>query len=122
MSYVAKRSTEDGYRGCPFINFCAEFPDPAHPGRRVAKATMQGVRERFLNLAEALRAPDPERLADGLLILFEGAYGLSQTYGGGPNGPGHRIVWASEMLVEAQFGDASAKGPKRTSKAPARRR
>src|SRR5215813_9037647 len=27
MTYIAERTTEDGYRGCPFINFCAEFPD-----------------------------------------------------------------------------------------------
>src|SRR5579871_484031 len=38
MAHLAQRTTQRGYRGCPFINFSAEFPDPAHPGRQVAKA------------------------------------------------------------------------------------
>ena len=61
------------------------------------------ARERFLRLAEALNVPEPERLADSLLLLLEGAYGISQTLGGGPDGVGHSVVWASEMLVEAQL-------------------
>jgi len=32
MTYVAERTTQDGYRGCPFINFCAEFPDTSIRG------------------------------------------------------------------------------------------
>jgi AcrR family transcriptional regulator len=120
MSYVARRTAEEGYRGCPFINFSAEFPDPAHPGRGIARATMQALRERFLRLAKALDVPQPKRLADGFLLLFEGAYGLSQTLGGGADSAVHQIVWASEMLVEAQF--ANAKGSKRERTVPARRR
>lgn len=122
MTYVAERSTEEGYRGCPFINFCAEFPDPAHPGHRIAKATMAGLRKRFLKLAEALRAPEPAKLADGLLLLLEGAYGLSQTFGAGADSPGHQIVWAAEMLVDAQFASAKARASKPRRAAPTRRR
>ncbi len=113
MTYVAKRTAEAGYRGCPFINFSAEFPDPAHPGRAIARETMRALRERFLNLAEALDVPEPKRLADGFLLLVEGAYGLSQTLGGGAESAGHQIVWASEMLVEVQFLKARAKGGRR---------
>ena len=113
MTYVATRTTEDGYRGCPFINFCAEFPDPAHPGREVSQATMRSLRERFLRLAKALQVPEPKRLADGLLLLMEGAYGISQTLGGGADGVGHSVVWASEMLVDAQFGDGKSRAAKR---------
>jgi AcrR family transcriptional regulator len=108
MTYIAERTTRDGYRGCPFINFCAEFPDASHPGRRAAQATMKALRERFLRLAEALRVPEPQQLADGFLLLVEGAYGLSQTLGGGPDGVGHSIVWASETLVEAQVAKSKA--------------
>jgi AcrR family transcriptional regulator len=103
MTYIAERTTQEGYRGCPFINFCGEFPDPCHPGRRVAVATKNALRERFLRLAEALGAPEAPQLADGLLLLLEGAYATSQTVGGGPTGVGHAIVWASEALVEAQL-------------------
>lgn len=108
MAYVAERTTRGGYRGCPFINYCAEFPDAAHPGRAVATATKRALRERFLRLAEALRVPEPRRLADSFLLLVEGAYGISQTLGGGSDGPGHSIGWASEVLVEAQLAAANS--------------
>jgi hypothetical protein len=64
--------------------------------------------ERFLRLAETLRAPEPQQLADGFLLLVEGAYGISQTLGGGPGGVGHSVVWASEMLVDAQVAKSRA--------------
>jgi AcrR family transcriptional regulator len=119
MTYIGERTTRDGYRGCPFINFCAEFPDVAHPGRAVAAATKQALRERFRRLAEALRVPQPKRLADSFLLLVEGAYGISQTLGGATDGPGHSLVWASEMLVEAQLAAIKSKASKRDR--PARR-
>ncbi len=115
MAYIAERTTEDGYRGCPFINFCAEFPDPSHPGRRVAQAIKQALRERFVRLAEALQAPQPQHLADSFLLLVEGAYGISQTLGGGPEGVGRSVVWAGEMLVTAQRTAAKPKPPKHVS-------
>jgi AcrR family transcriptional regulator len=102
MTYVIDRTTQDGYRGCPFINFSAEFPDPDHPGRRVARATKQALRERFERIARALCVPKPQQLADGLLLLVEGAYAISQTFGGGANSPGHALIWAAEGLVAAQ--------------------
>lgn len=113
MTYIEERTTRDGYRGCPFINFCAEFPDAAHPGRAVAAATKRALRERFLRIAEALRVPQPKRLADSFLLLVEGAYGISQTLGGGRDGPGQSVVWASEMLVEAQLAATKSKPSKR---------
>jgi AcrR family transcriptional regulator len=120
MTYIARRTTRECYRGCPFINFCAEFPDPAHPGRAVASATKGALRARFLRLAEALRAPEPKRLADGFLLLVEGAYGLSQTLGGGAGGAGHAVVWAGEMLVAAARSEAAE--PARPGGRPARSR
>jgi AcrR family transcriptional regulator len=113
MTYIADRTTKEGYRGCPFINFCAEFPDASHPGRRVAQATKRALHERFLRLAEALRVPQPKQLADGFLLLVEGAYAISQTLGGGRNGVGHSIVSASEALVDAQTEATRSKSAKR---------
>jgi AcrR family transcriptional regulator len=116
MTYIEERTTQEGYRGCPFINFCAEFPDVAHPGRAVTAATKRALRERFLRLAEALRVPEPKRLADSFLLLVEGAYGISQTLGGGSDGPGYSIVWASEMLLESQLAATKSKASKRNAR------
>jgi AcrR family transcriptional regulator len=101
MTYIAQRTTQPGYRGCPFINYCAEFPEASHPGHQVAEANKHEMRRRFVLIAEELRAPEPQRLADALLLLVEGAYAISQTLGG-RKGPGHELVWAANALVEAQ--------------------
>jgi AcrR family transcriptional regulator len=101
MTYIAKRTTQAGYRGCPFINFCGEFADPGHPGRKVADTNKREMRRRFVTIAEALRARDPKTLADGLLLLVEGAYAISQTMSHG-KGPGLALAWAAEALVDAQ--------------------
>jgi AcrR family transcriptional regulator len=116
MSYLAQRTGQPGYRGCPFINYCAEFPEVSHPGRRVAESNKREMRRRFAEIAEALGAPRPKQLADSLLLLVDGAYAISQTLGG-PHGPGQAIVWAAEALVDAQIGTAKGRSsaPSRSS-------
>jgi len=108
LSYVVDRTTAAGYRGCPFINFRAEFPDSAHAGHEVAKANKREMRARLCQIAEAMEARQPKQLADGLLLLIEGTYAISQTLGGGRGGPGHALIWAAEALVEAQSGRRKA--------------
>jgi AcrR family transcriptional regulator len=108
MRYLAERTTRPGYRGCPFVNFCAEFPERSHPGRRVAQANKREMRKRFLKLAETLGAREPSMLADELLLLVEGAYAISQTLGSAKGGadkaPGRVLVSAAAALVAAQVG------------------
>ena len=107
MTYLAERTTQEGYLGCPFINYCAEFREADHPGRRVAAAVKREMRQRFLAIAEALGAPRPQLLADGLLLLVEGAYAISQTLSAGRDGPGQALAWSAEALVAAQVGPAA---------------
>jgi len=101
MSYVAQRTTKPGYRGCPYISYCGEFPDHSHPGHRVAEANKREWRGRLLRITEGIGAREPKRLADVLMLLVEGAYALSQTLTGA-GAPGRAIVWAAEALVENQ--------------------
>jgi AcrR family transcriptional regulator len=101
MRYLAHRTTQPGYRGCPFINYCAEFPDATHPGHQVVEANKREMRRRFLGIARALGVARPMQLADGLLLLVEGTYAISQTLGG-RQGPGGAILKAAEALVEAE--------------------
>jgi AcrR family transcriptional regulator len=100
MNYLAHRTTQPGYRGCPFINYSAEFPDVSHPGHRVVEANKREMRRRFVEISEALRVADPKQLADGLLLLVEGTYAISQTLGG-RKGPGAAIAHTAEALVRA---------------------
>jgi hypothetical protein len=89
------------YRGGPFINYRAEFPEPPNPGGHVAEANKREMRRRFVDIAEALGAQEPKQLEDGLLLLVEGAHAISQTVGD-PKGAGKALVPAAEALVAAQ--------------------
>jgi AcrR family transcriptional regulator len=102
MEHLAERTTQPGYRGCPYINYCGEFADRSHPGHRVAQANKREWRRRLLRAARALGAGEPKRLADGLMLLVEGAYAISQTLGGRA-GPGKTIVWAARALIDAEL-------------------
>jgi AcrR family transcriptional regulator len=102
MDLLARRTTQAGYRGCPFINYANEFPDPSHPGRRVVEANKREWRRRLTVITEALGAPKPKVLADSLLLLVEGAYAISQTLGG-PKGPGAAISAAAKAMVEGEM-------------------
>jgi len=102
MKYLADWTTRPGYRGCPFINYCAEFPDASHPGRKVSDDTMREMRQRFLRIAESLGVARPRQLADSLLLLVEGAYAISQTLSD-PDGPGRALIWAARALTDSQL-------------------
>jgi AcrR family transcriptional regulator len=64
--------SEPGFRGCPFISACAE----ARPGSTTEEAAEEyraWVRALFVALAKEANATDPERLAQQLVLLYDGA-------------------------------------------------
>lgn len=98
MTFVAESATTPGYRGCPFINYSAEFPDPSHPGHRIAEANRIEMRRRLVEYAKSMKVTHPLKLADGLLLLIDGAYASSQTLGG-PKGPAAALTWAADAII-----------------------
>lgn len=100
MAHVAGRSTAPRYRGCPFINFTAEFPDPAHPGHRIVEQNKREMRQRLVDLSKAIGAVRPSQLADALFLLIEGAYASSQTLGGHA-GPAATLPAAADALIDS---------------------
>jgi len=62
-----------GFRGCPFVNTATELADPGHPARRVARDYKLRLRDYFARQAERGGAEDPQRLADQLIVVFDGA-------------------------------------------------
>ena len=98
---LAKKIASPSYRGCPFVNTATEFPDPDHPGRAVALANKRALRVRFRALAAAAGARDPDRLADQLQLLMDGAYATGPLLGGADSGGA--LVAAAEALIAAQL-------------------
>jgi AcrR family transcriptional regulator len=73
FAVLAESCATPGFRGCPFINATAEYPDPAHPGRRVADAHRQWVRELLAELAAEAGVAEPGALAARLILLYDAA-------------------------------------------------
>jgi len=68
----------EGFRGCAFINTATDLADPAHPARAVARAYKEQLRDFFAATAREGGARDPDKLAEQLLILFDGAMVTAQ--------------------------------------------
>jgi len=96
---MADRATQKGYRGCGLSNAVVEYPDPKHPGRKVAVGHKEQLRARLRDLTRAMDARKPKRLADSLLLLMEGAFVTSQLFG--PDGPAGAARGAAEALIDA---------------------
>jgi AcrR family transcriptional regulator len=97
IDFLADRTTTPGYRGCPFMNSAIEFPDPDSPEHRSAVTMKQEVRGRLRELCTPLTS-EPERLADELLLLTEGAYAAAHTLGG-KDGPARSLPRAARALL-----------------------
>ncbi len=80
---LARRASADDYRGCPFVNVSAEFPDASHPARQCVSRNKTKLIARLNELATEAGARDPSELANALALLIEGVYAASQTYGPG---------------------------------------
>ena len=96
---LTERATQKNYRGCGLTNAAVEFPEPDHPARRVAERHKRGLRARLESMAADMGAAEPARLADGLLLLIEGAYASAQLFG--EDGPARSVADAADALIEA---------------------
>jgi AcrR family transcriptional regulator len=63
---------QPGYRGCPFINATAEYPDPASSVRKAIDDHRRWYRDLLRELLAADGHPDPARTADILVVLGDG--------------------------------------------------
>nr|WP_298098586.1 TetR/AcrR family transcriptional regulator [uncultured Shinella sp.] len=78
LAWIGERVGRPNYRGCPQINVSAEFPEPDHPARKVARTHKAELRRRLTDLAERLGAKQPTELGGQLAVLVNGAFVSSQ--------------------------------------------
>ncbi|MBA3675876.1 MAG: TetR/AcrR family transcriptional regulator [Sphingosinicella sp.] len=99
-------AASDDFRGCAFVNAAVEFPDPAHPAHEYSCKMKVETRDNFLALIRQLPVAQPDTLADGLMLLLEGAQAARHTFCGA--GPTVSLVEVAEALIDT-FMDAPAK-------------
>jgi len=85
------------YRGCPMLNTSTEFPEGQHPAHLVAVSHKQQIRDWFCSLAVEARAEDPDRIAEELLIVLNGAYATAAVLDGATYGT--RAVDMARRLI-----------------------
>ncbi len=96
---VATLATSPECLGCTFQVTVAEFPESSHPGHAIALAHKQAVRGRLRELATKAEALRPDELADGLLMLMDGAFAAARMHG--RHNPGGRVGTVARTLIAA---------------------
>ena len=70
---IGAESCSPGFRGCPFINAAAEYPDAQHPVRRVVDAHRRWFRQAIQDLLDEMHVQGSAGVADQLVMLRDGA-------------------------------------------------
>jgi AcrR family transcriptional regulator len=99
VGHYAAQMTQPGFRGCPMSNMAVEFPEPGHSGRDVVEHCKIEFRERLVALTRQMPVREPEALADGLVLLIEGAYSTHHVFG--TQGPAQALVRSADALIES---------------------
>jgi AcrR family transcriptional regulator len=87
------------YRGCAFINSFGELGTVSPRVAELALQHKEGFRQALTELSKAAGAADPDRLADHLILLSEGAITRS-AISGSPD-PALRAREAAVLLLDA---------------------
>ena len=74
LSGIAKRIAHPAFRGCPFLNLMAEFPDDKHPGRVIARDNKEEMQARLAAIVAKMRVSNPNRTASQIALVINGAY------------------------------------------------
>ncbi|MER8906240.1 hypothetical protein NKH99_00990 [Mesorhizobium sp. M0854] len=69
---IADAADQPGYRGCPFQNAAAEYPDPSSPVRQAIDQHRHWKWGTLRDLLIADADPDPDRTADALTVAADG--------------------------------------------------
>lgn len=88
-----------GFRGCPFINAAAEYPDAGSPVRGVVRDHRQWLHTEVSSRLALLGAPNPDAVADQLLMLRDGA--MVHGYVADPSGVTASLVSAGRAILGA---------------------
>lgn len=93
-----------GFRGCPFMNAAAEYPDPTHPVRAVVTDFRKWMVGEFTTWAESRGVPEPERVARTIMMLRDGAL-VDGYMSGEPERVVQELTAGIEALVKSSAGD-----------------
>jgi AcrR family transcriptional regulator len=107
FALVERDIQRPGFRGCPFINAAAEYPDPRHPVRGLVAAHRDWCTLLLATLLTQLNYPLPGDGADDLMLIRDGA--MAGAYAGDFVAVGAALTRALDrILSELGAQDTSA--------------
>lgn len=98
VRYFSDKLECPDFRGCLMSNVAIELSEPGHPGRVVAEDCKAELRALTVDLARDLRVAEPELLADGIMLVVEGA--IATHHISGRQGPAQSMVATCDGLIE----------------------
>ncbi|WP_238147115.1 TetR/AcrR family transcriptional regulator [Rhizorhabdus dicambivorans] len=101
IRHFARKVAAPDFRGCPMSNTAVEIPEPGHPGRVVLEQCKADTRALIVSITRELHVDRPEELADGLLLVIEGAMSAHHIFGS--QGPCAAMVATSDALIDAHL-------------------
>lgn len=98
LDSIALVLATEGERGCAFANAAVELTEKGHPARAVIERHKTHQRETLADLTRRAGYAEPERLADEIVLMLDGARINIQSVG--PCGPGARLVDMIRTLIK----------------------
>lgn len=96
---VADRAVHPTCLGCTFMAAALEFPDLEHKAHAAALEYKRRVLTLLFELSKAAGAKDPQALAEGLMLLMDGAWSAARMFG--PGSHAARVSEAAQTLIAA---------------------
>lgn len=100
LQHLCNGMAEPSNRGCAFANAAVEIPEKDHPAREVIEHHKKSQRDRIAKLCRSAGFTGPEKLADEIFLLLEGARVNMQSMG--RDGPCHRMPELFRMLLNSK--------------------
>lgn len=98
VQHVDRIFTDNVDKGCAIANAAVELRDTDHPGRQIIDDYKMRKRDKLVGLFSEAGYAEPERLADEVFLLFEGAR-ISVQCCTSPSGPASRVVGMLRSLL-----------------------
>lgn len=98
VRHFANKVSSDDFRGCLASNVAVELPEPTHPGRAIVMDCKIQMRGLVVELATEVGVAEPEVLADGIILLIEGAIATHHIFG--KEGPARSLTVTCDALID----------------------